>query len=847
MRRYLQEADSGLEAQIRKIFQDTLDKLKIELTRRELKAIVGLTEPEKEHEVNISIDSEGMLRYNDSDINTAFNKAVEEYCDKFPFDAKITLKIMDFPYFNGFSEKLKKMNIKNIGIYGSEALDNVDVDKYFPKLKTIQIVHPASNVKIIPSDKLKEIYAISSYPTLIEIAKEKQNNVEILNCSVQNFIHLVPYLPNLKSIDISFLEEEVGTFDMEFALEIQYKLKFAKKISHLSIDDIKNLNDDDIQYLNNAIISDEANIDLFDNNNYDKDFYEKIRILEENDSFASFAQAYTENKITDYNRDSFTDNVCIELGYFMEYVKDDNKIESLYLSDGFTRSIPNQFCSKFKHLKKLDFSGNKLSEINDDFKLPNLEKLDLSDNIELKSLPENLFKNCPKLKAIDIRGCSFGLENINRIESLIAEINQERAPEDEIILTYSQNIRSFIEECGIDNDKFESYNKNIKTFIKKALNTEALVKNKKWVVNLIKNILTEYDKNNQSFCNKIDQIAEEQSRTCADRIMVGLLEMENAIKYNKKDSDLSPIALFNKYRNISIQKYAYDFVITWSEGKPNIDQIEDFLAVLNSLPKPLKNDMITDMRYSGSSQLIKSKNKELLNNFINKLEENLPILVFNKITHDPNDPSDENKTDELSQEYRGTIRNIKDRFDDKMPDFENYKKEQLYVDDCNRIAFDRNMAISLYLAIEYIASQTTEKLKLYNIKKDLFGKIGINNEDFPSCLTAEQNNNNFRTLKRPLPDHNDNVEEHIKKHKSDNEELLSALKNDGTKPTTSAVARNNDDECVIPKEPKIKNNKPDYIDNIFSLNNPSFQKIIDNLIELYNNKKSNRRNGNQIS
>jgi hypothetical protein len=90
---------------------------------------------------------------------------------------------------------------------------------------------------------------------------------------------------------------------------------------------------------------------------------------------------------------------------------------------------------------------------------------------------------------------------------------------------------------------------------------------------------------------------------------------------------------------------------------------------------------------------------------------------------------------------------------------------------------------------------------------------------------------------------NDNVEKYIKKHKSDNEELLSALKNDSTKPTTSAAARNNE----TPKEPKIKNNKPDYIDNIFSLNNPSFQKIIDNLIELYNNKKSNRRNGNQIS
>ncbi len=639
-----------------------------------------------------------------------------------------------------------------------------------------------------------------------------------MSCSVQNFIYLVPYLPNLKSIDISFLEEEVDTYDMEFALELQYKLKFAKKISHLSIDDIKNINDDYIQDLNNAIISDETNIDLFDNNKYDKDFYEKIRILEENDSFASFAQTYTENKVTPDNIDFFGENLWLDLGYLAGYVKDDNKIESLSFMDGFAGYIPGQFCTKFKYLKELDFSGNKLSEINDDFKLPNLEKLNLSDNIELKSLPENLFKNCPKLKEIDIRGCSFGLENINRIKSLIAEINQERGPEDEIILTYSQNVTSFIEECGIDSDKFELYNENIKIFIKKALNTEALVSNKEWVINLIKNILTEYDKNNKSFCNKIDQIAEEQSRTCADRIMVGLLEMENAIRCNKKDSNLSPIALFNKYRNISIQKYAYDFVTTWSEGKPNIDQIEEFLAVLGSLPKPLKNDMITDMRYSGSSQLIKSKNKELLDNFINKLEENLPILVFNKITHDPNDPSDENKTDELSQEYRGAIRNIKDRFDDKMPDFENYKKEQLYVDDCNRIAFDRNMAISLYLAIEYIASQTTEKLKLYNIKKDLFEKIGINNEDFPSCLTAEQNNNNFRTLKRPLSDDNDNVEKYIKKHKSDNEELLSALKNDGTKPTTSAAARNNDDECVIPKEPKIKNNKPDYIDNIFSVN-----------------------------
>ena len=109
-----------------------------------------------------------------------------------------------------------------------------------------------------------------------------------------------------------------------------------------------------------------------------------------------------------------------------------------------------------------------------------------------------------------------------------------------------------------------------------------------------------------------------------------------------------------------------------------------------------------------------------------------------------------------------------------------------------------------------------EKFGSYKIKKDLFEEIGINNKEFSSCLAVEQNNNNC-DLKRPLSDSSDNVEKYIKKHNSDNEELLLALKNVGTEPTTSAAARNNDDECVTPKEPKIKNNKPDYIDNIFCI------------------------------
>jgi Leucine-rich repeat (LRR) protein len=104
--------------------------------------------------------------------------------------------------------------------------------------------------------------------------------------------------------------------------------------------------------------------------------------------------------ITLYNVGFYNDNMRIDLGYFIGYVKDDNKIESLSLIDGFVRSIPSKFYDKFKHLKELDLSGNKLSEINDDFKLPNLEKLVLSDNIERKSLPENLFINCPKLKKL---------------------------------------------------------------------------------------------------------------------------------------------------------------------------------------------------------------------------------------------------------------------------------------------------------------------------------------------------------------------------------------------------------------------------------------------------------------
>src|SRR3989304_7653372 len=118
---------------------------------------------------------------------------------------------------------------------------------------------------------------------------------------------------------------------------------------------------------------------------------------------------------------------CLDLKEFPKYIPDDiiEQLENLFCSDNFLEKIND--LSKFKRLKVLDLSGNKLSvlpkmpeyieEISCKFnKIENIDSLKSLDNLKRLDCSENKLKKIINIKNLQILFCSKN--KIKKIEEM---------------------------------------------------------------------------------------------------------------------------------------------------------------------------------------------------------------------------------------------------------------------------------------------------------------------------------------------------------------------------------------------------------------------------------------------